>query len=128
MFFKHRHNKMDKLGMGVSIACAIHCALLPVIITTLPLLGIGFLANSYFETSIIITSLIIGYASLTKSFCKHNRTTPLVIITIGFGIIFIGKFLADHSQEWLFLALGGLIIASAHYYNSRLYSRHCQQS
>lgn len=124
MLFKHRHKRMDKLGMGVSIACAIHCAALPLIIGALPLLGISFLANEYFETGIIITSLIIGYSSLTRSFCKYNHTAPLIIITVGFGLIFIGKFLANQSQEWLFLTLGGLLIATAHYYNLKLDTHH----
>jgi len=31
---------LDKVGIGASLLCAIHCALLPVLFTTLPLLGV----------------------------------------------------------------------------------------
>jgi hypothetical protein len=35
----------DALGIVASIACAIHCAILPLIISTLPLFGINIINN-----------------------------------------------------------------------------------
>ncbi|OKS87345.1 MerC domain-containing protein [Mucilaginibacter polytrichastri] len=118
--FKNTSNKMDVAGICVSILCAIHCALLPLVITLLPLIGLGFLANNYFEALIIAASLLIGYTSLTTSQRKHKQIWPLVILTTGFMVIFIGKMLINPYYEWLFLPAGGLLIASAHLYNSRL--------
>ncbi len=117
---KKTNNKLDKIGICVSLLCAVHCALLPLIITLLPLIGFGFLANNYFEMAIIATSLLIGYTSLRGSYRKHCNKTPLIIITQGFAIIFIGKMLIAQHYEWLFLTAGGLLIATAHFYNSRL--------
>ena len=39
----------DALGIVTSIACAIHCALLPVLMSTLPVFGINIIDNVFFE-------------------------------------------------------------------------------
>lgn len=118
--FNTNHNKLDKIGICVSVLCAAHCALLPLVITLLPLIGFKFLANEYFELAIIATSLLIGYTSLRGSYRKHYNMRPLIIITQGFIVIFIGKLLVASHYEWLFLTVGGLLIATAHFYNSKL--------
>ena len=38
-------SRLDHAGMTASILCAIHCAIVPLLITLLPLAGLGFLAN-----------------------------------------------------------------------------------
>jgi hypothetical protein len=114
------NNKLDKIGICVSVLCAVHCALLPLVVTLLPLIGFRFLANEYFEMAIIATSLYIGYTSLRGSYRKHDNIRPLLIITQGFIIIFIGKILIAQRYEWLLLTTGGLLIATAHFYNSKL--------
>jgi MerC mercury resistance protein len=118
--FKKNNNKLDKIGICVSLLCAVHCAMLPLIITLLPLIGFKFLANEYFEMAIIASSLLIGYTSLRGSYRKHYNSKPLIIITQGFMVIFIGKIFVATHYEWLFLTAGGLLIATAHFYNSRL--------
>jgi hypothetical protein len=117
---KTNNNKLDKIGICVSILCAVHCALLPLVITLLPLIGFKFLANEHFEVAIIAISLFIGYTSLRGSYRKHYNIRPLIIITQGFLVIFIGKILVSPHYEWLFLTAGGLLIATAHLYNSKL--------
>ena len=39
----------DALGIAASVACAIHCAVLPLVITSLPILGINIINNFWFE-------------------------------------------------------------------------------
>ncbi|HEY2583370.1 MAG TPA: MerC domain-containing protein, partial [Mucilaginibacter sp.] len=53
---KHKSG-LDNVGMTASVLCAIHCALVPLLITSLPLLGLGFLANPWLEWSMIILAL-----------------------------------------------------------------------
>ncbi|HNE92671.1 MAG TPA: MerC domain-containing protein, partial [Chitinophagaceae bacterium] len=43
----------DALGISTSIACAIHCAVLPLVVTSLPLFGINIIHNLWFEFSMI---------------------------------------------------------------------------
>ncbi|MFK9892529.1 MerC domain-containing protein, partial [Escherichia coli] len=39
----------DALGVVTSVACAIHCAVLPLVLTSLPLFGVEIIDNLYFE-------------------------------------------------------------------------------
>jgi hypothetical protein len=36
---------LDNAGMTASLMCAAHCALLPIVVTLLPVVGLGFLAH-----------------------------------------------------------------------------------
>ena len=54
----------DALGISASIACAIHCALLPLFLTSLPLFGINIIHNLGFEIGMIVLAFGIGSYSM----------------------------------------------------------------
>ncbi|TCO19843.1 MerC mercury resistance protein [Pedobacter psychrotolerans] len=116
---------LDKIGITASTACAIHCALLPFVLTLLPFLGLEFLAHPAIEISMILLSLIIGAWSLSKSYRKiHHQILPIIILILGFALIFIGHFSGIEILEPIFIPAGGLAIACAHFWNIRL-SKSC---
>lgn len=114
---------LDQFGITASIACAVHCAALPLVITYLPLIGLEFLANAWVEIGMIVLSLMIGTMSLSASYKKHKNALPVLVLIIGFGLIATGHFLL-HELESVLIPLGGFTIAGAHYINWKL-SRVC---
>lgn len=109
----------DAFGIGTSIACAIHCALLPVLVTTLPVFGINIIHNIFFEWGMIILAFLVGSYSLFHGFHNHHRSfTPISIFSTGFIFLVLKQFF--HQFEYLFLAIAVTLIISAHYYNYRL--------
>ena len=48
----------DALGISASIACAIHCAILPLFLTSLPVFGIEIINNELFEISMIVLAFL----------------------------------------------------------------------
>ncbi|MEY3186772.1 MAG: hypothetical protein RL675_596, partial [Bacteroidota bacterium] len=44
----------DALGIAASVACAIHCALLPLVLSSLPVLGVNIINNIWFEMLMIL--------------------------------------------------------------------------
>ncbi|HMI01926.1 MAG TPA: MerC domain-containing protein [Pedobacter sp.] len=115
--------KLDQLGITASLACALHCAALPFLITSLPLLGLGFLSNSWVEISMIFISMLLGFYSLLTSYPAHKRITPLLVLIIGFTLIGSGHYLIE-GLEGLLIPLGGLSIAGAHFLNWK-YNKSC---
>jgi len=109
---------LDKVGITASIACAIHCAALPVIITTLPLFGLEFLASIWFEIGMISLSLIIGTYALLRSYPTHKKALPIVVLVSGFLCIGTGHLLIE-SLESILIPIGGIVIAAAHLINWR---------
>ena len=115
--------RLDQLGITASIACAIHCAALPLVVTYLPLIGLEFLANVWVEIIMIVLSLCIGAWSLSGSYKRHHNVVPILILVSGFALIAMGHFLL-HELESFLIPLGGCTIAVAHYLNWRL-SKSC---
>lgn len=122
-----RHSsKLDNIGMTASVLCAIHCAVVPMLITVLPLIGLGFLANPLFEWSMIIFALFIGVFAIGQSyFRQHHKLLPPVLLLLGFAVIITGHVLVRGAKEALVVPLGGLLIATAHFFNYR-YSGACR--
>ncbi len=107
------------MGIATSIACAIHCAILPVLVTTLPVFGINIIHNSYFEWGMIILAFIVGSYSLYHGFVKHHHSFyPIILFSTGFAFLVLKQFFILY--EILFLIIAVLLIVAAHYYNYRL--------
>ena len=112
-------SRLDRFGMTASTICAIHCAIVPVLITTLPLIGLGFLANPWVEWGMIILALILGTSSIGVSYFKlHHRILPILMLMSGFILIAIGHLFVSW-LEAIIVPIGGLTIAAAHFLNNK---------
>ena len=112
----------DGVGIATSLACAIHCAILPLILTSLPLFGINIIHNVYFEWAMIFLAIAIGIYSLYHGFVKHHQSfIPMIIFTIGSVFLILKQFNTVLTQVFLFLAI--ILIITAHYMNYRLCHR-----
>jgi hypothetical protein len=108
----------DALGIVTSVACAIHCAVLPLLISSLPLFGINIIDNVYFEYFMIIIAFVIGIYSLYHGYKKHHHSYfPLIVFSIGFVLLF-AKQVWHKQQVWLLIPAVILII-TAHFINFR---------
>jgi len=109
----------DGLGIATSLACAIHCAILPLILTSLPLFGINLIHNIFFEWLMITIAFMVGSFSLFHGYVKHHQSlTPVIIFSIGF-VFLVSKQLFVLYENFLLIPAIGCII-SAHYLNYRL--------
>ncbi|MBC7400189.1 MAG: MerC domain-containing protein [Mucilaginibacter sp.] len=110
--------RLDNLGMTASTLCAIHCAIVPVLFTFLPLAGLGFLANPLFEWSMITLALLLGVSSIFLSYFRtHRRALPLLLLCSGFVLVIAGHIYLKGWEEAIIVPLGGLTIAAAHFVN-----------
>ena len=108
----------DALGIGASLACAIHCALLPLFLSSLPLFGINIIHNVFFETGMILLALAIGSFSLYHGFKKHHHSwLPLVVFFSGFVFLVLKQFIVQY-ETWLLIPAVGFII-TGHLLNFR---------
>lgn len=113
--------KLDHVGFIASALCAVHCALMPFVITLLPLVGLEFLSSIWVEVGVIVLSLTVGIRSLIPSYFNHHRKLlPIVLLLIGFILIFGIHLLRLHELEPVLVPLGGVSIALAHCVNWKL--------
>jgi hypothetical protein len=100
----------DAIGISASLACAIHCALLPLFFSSLPLLGINILHNYQFEFGMILVSFAIGAYSLYHGYKKHHHSfKPIILFSIGIAIMF-SRMLFREIELYLLIPAAVLII------------------
>jgi hypothetical protein len=108
----------DALGISASIICAIHCALLPVLLTSLSVFGVNIIENIFFEFGMIILSLIIGIVSLSHGFKKHHHNfLPITLFIFGITFLIFKEIWRFWQFPFLFLAVFLIIISHFINYN-----------
>ena len=77
------------MGIATSIACAIHCALLPLILTTLPLFGVNIIHNVFFEWGMIALGFLLALILLFHGYIKHHRSLlPVLFLQLDLFFLF----------------------------------------
>jgi hypothetical protein len=110
---------LAKLGAGLSLACAVHCATLPLLVTFLPLLGIGFLESHEFELGLLGLSIILALYVLGRDYqYLHKKNTAILLAISGFSVIVLGHCLPE--VESFLAVIGGLALFGAYLVNWRL--------
>ncbi|NCI45096.1 MerC domain-containing protein [Sediminibacterium soli] len=113
----------DALGISTSLACAIHCALLPLFLTSLPVFGVNIIENTGFEFLMALIALGVGVYSLYHGKRKHHhRWLPILVFTAGILLLMARIIWHEWNLALLLPAVGAII--TAHYLNYRLCRGH----
>ncbi|WP_371195666.1 MerC domain-containing protein [Glaciecola sp. SC05] len=116
---------LDKLGVWVSAMCALHCIMLPILIPAIPLLASSFVAQGWFEGSILTISIIVGFAALLIGFKQYHRQIyPIYSLSLG-ALIYWNKDIFGEAYEPFTIAIGAGFIIAAHLINLKL-CRQCK--
>jgi hypothetical protein len=113
----------DAMGVTVSVACAIHCAILPLAISSLPLFGINIIENPLFEYGMIALAFVVGSYSLYHGFKKHHHSW-LPFILFSFGMFFLIIKQIFHNWHLYLLIPAVVLIILSHFLNYKFCRRH----
>ncbi|MEY4573415.1 MAG: hypothetical protein RLZ10_2705 [Bacteroidota bacterium] len=119
---------IDKVGMFSSVSCAIHCLLMPLVITLVPVFGLSLFVNETFEWGLLVFSAILGVSSLCFGYRKHKSLKAFAYLSSGVMLIVIGRLHHSHSSVHgleldlftLVLVFGSILVAASHYLNNKL--------
>jgi hypothetical protein len=120
---------LDKAGMIASITCAIHCMIMPLIVTLLPIFGLSLFATEEFEWMLLMVSAMLGVTSLCFGFRKHKSFRAFSFLGIGLTFLVIGRLAHEHVSHFrvytfdiylLFLVAGAILVALSHWLNNKL--------
>jgi hypothetical protein len=108
---------LEKIGIFLSFACAIHCLAMPFIFFFAP-----YFLGSYFfgptaEWLLVASSFVLAAYLLLTDFLQHKKVRPLIFLGIAFLIKIADIFIATNSNEWIFGLLLGISIAYAYWIN-----------
>ncbi|NNK80140.1 MAG: MerC domain-containing protein [Flavobacteriales bacterium] len=109
---------LDVIGASASLLCAVHCALVPLILTFGMLGGISFLADPFWDIIFISSAAILALTSLVNGYRNHHKNIrPMVTAVLGFLGIILGHTLLHNLFGDVLSVLGGSLIAYAHFLN-----------
>ena len=108
----------DALGITASVACAIHCAVLPLFLSSLPLFGVNIIHNTLFESGMILLAFVIGAYSFYHGYKKHHHSFfPFSLFTLGIVLLVTKQLTIGYEIVLLIPAV--LLIVTAHLVNYR---------
>ncbi|NCT68135.1 MAG: MerC domain-containing protein [Rhodanobacteraceae bacterium] len=113
----------DRFGATASFLCAVHCAVLPLVIALLPSFGLGVLADHRFEHAFIAFASLLALTTLLIGFRRHQRYRAFWFVAPGIALLVAGVVVDFVHTPWLhaaLVALGGTLVALAHLTNLRL--------
>ena len=113
--------KADKLSITLSMACMIHCLLMPSFL----ILTSGFLAltidNELIHKVFLILVIPISLYALISGFQNHKITSYMYLGISGLWLlifaVFFGEGVFGELAEQVLTFLGSLIVAYSHYQN-----------
>jgi hypothetical protein len=119
---------VDSLGTAGAALCAIHCALLPVALALLPVLGLGVLASPGFEIGFVLVATLLASASLWHGYTHHRAYHAFLWLVPGLLLLWSGILVpALHHPvvaHAVTMSLGGSLVSLAHLANMRLSRGH----
>lgn len=120
----------EALGIGASVACAIHCAVVPLFISSLPLWGINIVHNLFIEVLLLGSAFVIGFSTLWHGYKKHHHhITSLVLFSFGMVLFTINQLILFPYSSFLFVIPAVAFIVAAHFLNHRYctIAKHCHK-
>jgi hypothetical protein len=113
----------DRFSMGLSLACAAHCLLTPVLLTIVPSVAALGLENEAFHLWMVIVVIPMSIFALTLGCKKHKRYQVLISGVFGICLLISALIINDfvgESGEKILTTAGAAFVAIGHWFNFRL--------
>lgn len=113
---------LDRLAVGLSGLCLLHCLLLPFAVTILPFLG--QFGDDHLHAEVLLIVVPVSIVALALGFRHHRRGGIIVGGVVGLGILIVGGTIAHDAYglvaDRTLTVIGSLTLAFTHYRNFRL--------
>lgn len=113
----------DRVGMAAATVCAVHCALLPLLLGLAPALGLRLGGLVDFDQAFVVFASLLAATTLALGYRRHRAFRAWALLVPGLVLVWAGSFtsLHDHTAGHLVVMVtGGLLLAGAHMVNLRL--------
>ena len=109
--------RLDRLAMGLSGLCAVHCVVTAVLLGLLASAG-GFLGQPIIHEVGLTLAMIIGAFALGRGILEHGFMLPSAIGALGLGVMAGALSLPHDGREPVYTIIGVMIVALGHRLNS----------
>lgn len=111
---------LERLGMGLSLLCAVHCLVTPLFIAFLPIVSSKMIHNPAFESVLLGSSFfIVGLTNLIGFLQHHKKWQPIILMLLAISVILTGHFIHSAVSEIICSSIGGGLLAYSVYVNQQ---------
>ena len=82
----------DWTGLAASIACGIHCAAMPLLLSYLPSFGLSWLAHEGFHQWMTVVCFVFAASAFVPGWRKHKSLVPAFSGVIGITLLSLSAF------------------------------------
>ncbi len=119
---------LDKIAVGLSGLCLLHCLLLPFVVAFLPFLG--QLEDDHLHTELLLFVIPVSVIALTVGYRRHRQIGVILWGAAGLAILTIGALVVHDlyglAADRATTISGSLILAFTHFRNFRLAKKDLQ--
>lgn len=110
-------SRLDRLAMGLSGLCVVHCLGTAVFLALVSAAG-SFLGEPIFHEIGLGLAMIMGAISLGRGIIEHGYSMPSAVGGLGLGVMAGALTLPHNGAEALYTVVGVGILALGHRLNS----------
>lgn len=111
-------DRLDRIGVMLSGACALHCVLSILLVSVLGLGGEILLSPAIHRVGLAL-AVLVGIGTLGLGVLRHGQTGPLMIGCLGITLM-AAALAAGHGVAEAVLTIAGVaLVATAHIQNLR---------
>ena len=111
----------DRLAIGLSALCLVHCVASVVIVTLLATAG-GFLLHPAIHEAGLAIAILLAVIGLGSGFLQHRRRVPMMIGTVGIALMATALSVPHGFAEAAYTMIGVACVATAHFLNRRAHA------
>jgi len=112
--------RLSKIGPWVSVVCAIHCMISPIVLGLIPMIHSK---SEMLEDVLIAVSIIIGILSIAGGYREHRRVIVVAMLIVSVALL-AGSQFSERFEESGVIG-GALVMAGAQFLNLRYQKRCC---
>lgn len=109
-------NRLDRIAMGLSGLCVVHCVATAVLLGLLASAG-GFLGRPIIHEVGLTLAMLIGAVALGRGAHEHGFVLPTAVGAMGLGVMAGALSLPEGGHEPVYTVAGVLILALGHRLN-----------
>jgi hypothetical protein len=111
-------NRLDRIGLSLSVLCAVHCVGTLVLVAGLGIGGSVLLDPAIHRVGLVLAMLVVGVA-IGAGALRHRKPAPFVIAMMGLTFMGGGMAAPRESEEAILTIIGVSLVALAHVLNVR---------
>lgn len=112
----------DRLAIGLSALCLVHCAASVLLVALLATAG-GFLLNPAIHEVGLSMAMLLAVIGLGSGFIHHRRPVPLIIGATGIALMATALTVPHGYGETAYTMCGVACVAVAHLLNRRAHAK-----